>query len=45
MKQNLLLDAGLSLEKDHLIAQKKEKGVWIKHYLLKKRRRKDLSQS
>ena len=36
MKQNLLLDAGLSLEKDHLIAQKKEKGVWIKHYLLKK---------
>ena len=34
MKQNLLLDAGLSLEKEHLIGTKKEKNVIIKHYLL-----------
>ena len=35
MKQNLLLDAGVSLEKEHLIAKKKERNVEIKHYLLK----------
>ncbi len=35
MKQNLLLDAGVSLEKEHLLAQKKEKNVQIKHYVLK----------
>ena len=35
MKQNLLLDAGVSLEKEHLIAKKKERNVEIKHYVLK----------
>ena len=34
MKQNLLLDAGVSLEKEHLIAKKKERNVEIKHYVL-----------
>ncbi len=34
MKHNLLLDAGLSLEKEHLVAEKKEKNVYIKHYVL-----------
>ncbi len=34
MKQNLLLDAGVSLEKDHLVNQKREKNVLIKHYAL-----------
>ncbi len=37
MKQNLLLDAGVSLEKEHLIAEKKEKNVHIKHYVLKEK--------
>ena len=37
MKQNLLLDAGVSLEKEHLIAEKKEKTVHIKHYVLKEK--------
>ena len=37
MKQNLLLDAGVSLEKEHLIAEKKEKNVHIKHYVLREK--------
>ena len=37
MKQNLLLDAGVSLEKEHLLAEKKEKNVHIKHYALKEK--------
>ena len=37
MKQNLLLDAGVSLEKEHLIAEKKEKNVHIKHYVLQEK--------
>lgn len=34
MKQNFILDAGKSLETEHLINSKKEKDVIIKHFLL-----------
>lgn len=34
MKQNFILDAGKSLETEHLINSKKEKDVMIKHFLL-----------
>ena len=34
MKQNFILDAGKSLETEHLINSKKEKNVIIKHFLL-----------
>jgi len=34
MKQNLILDAGISLEKEKLIAKKKEKNVEVKHFLI-----------
>lgn len=37
MKQNFLLDAGVSLEKDNLIGYKKEKNIEIKHFLLKEK--------
>ena len=37
MKQNLLLDAGVFLEKEHFFAEKKKKNVHIKHYVLKEK--------
>jgi len=37
MKQNFILDAGETFEKEKLLAQKKEKNIWIKHYLVKEK--------
>jgi len=45
MKQNLVLDAGVSLEKDKLIASKKEKNVLIQHFLVKECDEKSLKMS
>lgn len=40
MKQDLFLDAAVSLEKDYLLESKKEKNVLIKHYLVKESNKK-----